>query len=954
VPHNKRHGFVGYVRFVGLAGLLNRLTDLTDLTVITGLTLLLAVTSHAATFTVTSCAQADIQTAINSAGNGDTVIVPAGVCSWSSPVTITNKSITLQGAGHGCNPALTPNGHAPAACTGSATNISVNSAVGIQATDDTQPFRITGFRFNRNSQDTATILVTKSNGSLDSKNAVPWRIDHCYFNGNARHVSINGARNFGLVDNSLFYVPGGAQIFLFWGRGAGEQEATSNLSLLSGNVAHSDPLRLGTADALYVEDCEFYTDVWQGGQNIGDGTAGQRMVIRHNVVRGQMIENHGACSGAARGSYSFEIYDNDIYPYDWNGTAGTQWAGVRLRGGTGVIFNNRFWGNWDPSAGEIYFDNQRSEPATVSGGECGVPVNTVCDGSRAIDTNSVTGRPVALCLDQIGAGSGAIDSQQADPAYTWNNTRRPSGAAVNPRVDPDNFNSTYIQLSRDYFTTVKPGYNAYPYPHPLIAATLPPPANTFYIRDGGTSTTCLDWTNACDALPATLQRGATYYVADGAYPSYTFDDPESGGQLIVIKKATALDHGTDSGWANSYGDGQAVFDSVLKFERGDYRFDGQVRSESNWFDGAAYGFEVTHNNQDENIVIRNDTRAVNKIAIRYVYVNAIVGNLGATTIRRYAVDTDTFGGPNNSGLVFHRMFVNGSNNVWFIRSSEGTLIEYCASSGATGNDANHGEIVNLYFNAENSIIRHNQFRNAYQDGGGTALIAIADERGTSTPPKTEIYGNLFWNYKTSDGTIGFTGNPSNGGNCTNCVVVNNTFVDGQGGWGIQFPDGSGNTVRNNLFLSNGGSPATDIAIGAGGINSHNAFGTASGSSGSSSQAGLPSSIFVNYANGDFKLASATNAGATLAFPYNVDLLGNIRGADGVWDRGALEYVGGGHSACNLNGDSATNVSDVQLCVNQAIGTSACSTGDINSDGACNVVDVQRVVNGALGGPCVTQ
>jgi hypothetical protein len=60
------------------------------------------------------------------------------------------------------------------------------------------------------------------------------------------------------------------------------------------------------------------------------------------------------------------------------------------------------------------------------------------------------------------------------------------------------------------------------------------------------------------------------------------------------------------------------------------------------------------------------------------------------------------------------------------------------------------------------------------------------------------------------------------------------------------------------------------------------------------------------------------------------------------------------SACDLNGDSATNVSDVQLCVNQAIGTVACSTGDINQDATCNVIDVQRSVNAALGGQCVTQ
>lgn len=58
------------------------------------------------------------------------------------------------------------------------------------------------------------------------------------------------------------------------------------------------------------------------------------------------------------------------------------------------------------------------------------------------------------------------------------------------------------------------------------------------------------------------------------------------------------------------------------------------------------------------------------------------------------------------------------------------------------------------------------------------------------------------------------------------------------------------------------------------------------------------------------------------------------------------------SDCDVNSDGSTNVSDIQLCVNQAIGMSPC-TADINNDGSCNVIDVQRVVNTALGGACVT-
>jgi hypothetical protein len=51
---------------------------------------------------------------------------------------------------------------------------------------------------------------------------------------------------------------------------------------------------------------------------------------------------------------------------------------------------------------------------------------------------------------------------------------------------------------------------------------------------------------------------------------------------------------------------------------------------------------------------------------------------------------------------------------------------------------------------------------------------------------------------------------------------------------------------------------------------------------------------------------------------------------------------------DLNGDGVTNVTDVQMAINQAAGAVACSSGDVNKDGACNVSDVQLVINRALG------
>jgi hypothetical protein len=63
--------------------------------------------------------------------------------------------------------------------------------------------------------------------------------------------------------------------------------------------------------------------------------------------------------------------------------------------------------------------------------------------------------------------------------------------------------------------------------------------------------------------------------------------------------------------------------------------------------------------------------------------------------------------------------------------------------------------------------------------------------------------------------------------------------------------------------------------------------------------------------------------------------------------------GPGPSPCDVNADGLTNISDVQLCVNQATGITACTTADISKDSICNVVDVQKAVNAAIGGSCVS-
>ena len=54
---------------------------------------------RANTLNAASCFPTDVQAAINSASEGDTVVIPSGVCTWTGAVTIAGKGVTVLGAG---------------------------------------------------------------------------------------------------------------------------------------------------------------------------------------------------------------------------------------------------------------------------------------------------------------------------------------------------------------------------------------------------------------------------------------------------------------------------------------------------------------------------------------------------------------------------------------------------------------------------------------------------------------------------------------------------------------------------------------------------------------------------------------------------------------------------------------------------------------------------------------
>jgi hypothetical protein len=62
---------------------------------------------------------------------------------------------------------------------------------------------------------------------------------------------------------------------------------------------------------------------------------------------------------------------------------------------------------------------------------------------------------------------------------------------------------------------------------------------------------------------------------------------------------------------------------------------------------------------------------------------------------------------------------------------------------------------------------------------------------------------------------------------------------------------------------------------------------------------------------------------------------------------------GAFSGCDLNQDGSTNVVDVQLIIDEALGTKP-AVDDLNQDHVVDVIDVQIEINAALGLGCTAK
>jgi hypothetical protein len=364
--------------------------------------------------------QTSVQSCMSNARAGDTILVSAGSATWNNPNF--TKSVKLIGAGSG-----------KTVITGSWT---MTSTIGA---------RISGFTFNIG---TGKLLL----------NRCAWfRIDHnTIAHDNDADVGIEiwgsiAVAAEGLIDHNI--ITDGK--VLLYGSTLGPQGA--------GNIRWSEPLNMGTAYAVYVEDNIFnLTNPSARYRNSIDSSWGGRYVVRFNTFNSGRLEQHSMQADNIRASRLWEFYNNTL-----NNSYGKNYRPFFIRGGTGLIFHNTTDGQFVVNTIDI--DNGRSAQSELLPG---LLKFGMCDGTSYIDSNT-DGMEGYGCRDQIGRSTDAslwdfgrpAPSQEFAPAYFWKNTRTDTNAEIAVRLNcalHDSFcarqNTMHILMNRDYYTFA-PSFN---------------------------------------------------------------------------------------------------------------------------------------------------------------------------------------------------------------------------------------------------------------------------------------------------------------------------------------------------------------------------------------------------------------------------------------------------------------------------------------------------------------
>lgn len=308
-------------------------------------------TAQAATINAASCSFADVTSAVNAAVNGDTVVLPScpGGVSYTSTLTIS-KGITLQGQGIGVTVLVDDAPKGASNCGGS------NPMLGFLV-NSPNAFRLSSLTIRGSAPDSFKCQPGHLRLAGTSK---AFRIDHVKF----ENQQTAGIRTFGdlwgVIDHCEFEGTNKQGVIVEHPNWGGQTD---------GDGSWADPTNLGSQEFIFIEDCIF-TDTRPVGAGVIDMERGGRVVFRHNTAG--FWSGHGTeSSGRRRGMRAFEVYEN-IFTAPGPAT----FTAILLRGGTGVIHDNVFVGDYTSIILASNFrDRDRFNPWGT------------CDGTSPYDVN---------------------------------------------------------------------------------------------------------------------------------------------------------------------------------------------------------------------------------------------------------------------------------------------------------------------------------------------------------------------------------------------------------------------------------------------------------------------------------------------------------------------------------------------------------------------------------------
>jgi len=368
-------------------------------------------------------------------------------------------------------------------------------------------------------------------------------------------------------------------------------------------------------------------------------------------------------------------------------------------------------------------------------------------------------------------------------------------------------------------------------------------------------------------------RGNTYVLATGTYGSKTLSTAASGSDEITIQSGGTV---TFSGGA------------ALTITTDYWNIDGVTGGgPGSWKSGHGIVFTTSAGTSIEYISISD---GVSYITLGHIEFNQV----GDTTASGDRANGLYAAGSLSNSTIEYCYFKNLGGLPFLLRNGTTNIIQYNYSGDICGmsvfNVNNHCEVLVLH-DMDDVHFRWNFINEAPSTGGFV-------KNNVQTSTDIRIYGNVIAN-----------GNPisCNSGTGTNWRIFNNTFSGINQGFTQGDCSHSGFLEYNNVVFDSTGSALWDTRdyqwySQTSNLSYTMGFGANTNCTDQPGTCPETDDPFINSSGDepeDFQLSAALSGydgtdscvldACTGEKKYNIDMFGNTRGADGTWDRGAIEY-----------------------------------------------------------------